>query len=356
MNLNQYMQNGIGCLINTAGRFYLNSKEGRKFLAGIAPQIKISANLRENFEEKGTHIPSFLIASVASQCNLHCAGCYARAGGACNEMNAAPDLSAADWSAIFTEAASLGISFILLAGGEPLTRRDVMITASKYSNLVFPIFTNGTMIDDDYLQLFRTHRNLVPIFSVEGNQAETDARRGAGIHAKIEAAMAHLAESNMLFGTSITVTNQNMDVVVREDFLSNLREKGCGIVIYVEYVPVQAGSEALALSSTEQAVLNQKCSAFKNRFNDMVLLSFPGDEAAMGGCLASGRGFFHINPKGGAEPCPSSPYPKYNLRDTSIKQVLESGYFEKLREIAAKAGPHIGGCVLFDREAEVRAL
>ncbi|NLW79504.1 MAG: radical SAM protein [Ruminococcaceae bacterium] len=356
MNLNKLLQQGIGSIMKTAGRFYLNNKTGRSFLARMAPQISKSARLREQNEAAGTHIPAFLIASVASQCNLHCAGCYARAGGCCSGATAKPDLTCGEWDRIFSEASSLGVSFVLLAGGEPLTRPDVITTAARHPELIFPIFTNGTMMDEATLRLFDQNRNLIPVVSIEGAQTETDTRRGAGTHAKIETAMAHMARRDMLFGASITVTRENLHEVLQPEFLANLRNKGCGIVFYVEYVPAQAGTEALALTEAELETLNRACDTLKSRFKDMVVLSFPGDEAAMGGCLASGRGFFHISPTGDAEPCPFSPFAKHNLKDASMKEVLQSRYYAKLREMAAQAGPRTGGCVLFQRQAEVQAL
>lgn len=356
MNLNLFMQNGITDILKTAGRFYMRSKMGRAFLAHILPQIKKSASIREKAETSGIHIPPFLIASIASQCNLHCAGCYARAGGACHENESKMDLSKGEWANIFEEAAALGVSFILLAGGEPLIRRDVIAAAAEFPNLIFPIFTNGTLIDADYLSLFNQNRNLIPVLSMEGTENDTDARRGSGIHAKIETAMSKHKKQKILFGVSVTVTSENMNTVLTKAFLSDLRNSGCGVVFFVEYVPIEKGTENLALNEMDIEKLKQNTDALKTHFDDMVILSFPGDEEAMGGCLASGRGFFHINPSGGAEPCPFSPYAKYNLRDSSIRQVLSSSYFNELRTIAACADPHTGGCVLFEREKEVQAL
>lgn len=102
-------------------------------------------------------------------------------------------------------------------------------------------------------------------------------------------------------------------------------------------------------------IMEEKVSALKSRFVNMMIVSFPGDEEKMGGCLASGRRFFHINPNGGAEPCPFSPYAQMNLKEQTIKEVLRSGYFEKLCTIAAVAG-HDGGCTLFREERQVKLV
>ena len=88
----------------------------------------------------------------------------------------------------------------------------------------------------------------------------------------------------------------------------------------------------------------------------MVFISFPGDEKATGGCLAAGRGFFHINSHGGAEPCPFSPYSDINVKNTSLRQALRSPLFTALREQHVLTEEHSGGCVLFEKKDTVEAL
>ncbi|QQO08736.1 radical SAM protein [Breznakiella homolactica] len=359
MNLNIFMQKGIANIMKTAGRFYLNSRKGRAFLARIIPEITRSAALREENEKAGCHVPPFLIASIASRCNLSCAGCYARAGGAlkdtaCGGGLSPADLSAEEWMAVFAEAANLGTAFILLAGGEPLMRRDVITAAASMPSLVFPVFTNGTLMDGEFLSLFDENRHLIPVLSLEGNREATDVRRGTGVYAGVESAMAELKERRILFGVSVTVTRENMAEVLAESYTAELRSRGCGIVFFVEYVPAEPGTESLALDKAGQEELQRRTQGLKGRFSDTVILSFSGDEEAMGGCLASGRGFFHINPKGGAEPCPFSPFAKENIKNASLRDILGSRYFGEIRNLAA--GNHTGGCVLFEKEAEVRAI
>ena len=67
-------------------------------------------------------------------------------------------------------------------------------------------------------------------------------------------------------------------------------------------------------SGVEKAVDN-----YQSENEDIVLLCFPGDELSMGGCMAAGREFFHINSHGDAKPCPFSPYSDINVKDTSLK-------------------------------------
>jgi MoaA/NifB/PqqE/SkfB family radical SAM enzyme len=356
MNINGFMEQGISSAVKTAARFYLSGKAGRSFIAGLGPEMQKNAFIRERYEREGVHVPAFLIASIASRCNLHCAGCYARASGTCASDDAVPELNTEQWEEIFREAAALGVSFILLAGGEPLLRSDIIRTAARCQSIVFPIFTNGTMIDDTYLTLFDENRNLIPVLSIEGNAEETDRRRGTGVSENIDAVIKQLSRRKILFGVSITVTNQNREEVTISEFVKKLRDRGCGLAFYVEYVPAESGTEHLVLSEAECRALNERMLALRKAFSNMIILSFPGDEEKMGGCLAAGRGFFHINPSGGAEPCPFAPFAKFSLRDRSMLDVLKSDYFQRLQELEMNAQSHTGGCTLFALKEQVQEL
>ncbi len=356
MNLNLLMNQGIRTILKTAGHFYIKDRQGRAFLSHMAPRIQKSIECRNQYEQDGIHIPTFLIASITSKCNLHCSGCYSRANGACNDRLSRTDLSTEEWLNIFDQASDLGIPFVLLAGGEPFMRPDLIAGAARNKDVIFPVFTNGTMIDNDCLTLLEENRNVIPVFSIEGNDEQTDMRRGDGVSMTVHTAMNALREKGVLFGASITVTRENMHIVTTPSFMADLRNKGCGLVFFVEYVPAAEGTEYLALTTEDLEVLAAAVSVLKKKTRDMIILSFPGDEAAMGGCLASGRGFFHVNAAGGADPCPFSPYAKYNLRTSSILDVLKSDYFAKLREIAESAGEHVGGCTLFDQKDRVSAV
>lgn len=357
MEFNEYMEQGIGSIAATLSNFYLADKNGKEFLLTFAAELQKSAQIRSEHEKDGLHIPPFLIASIASQCNLHCAGCYARADGMCAESHVQKEMSAEDWKKVFKEASELGISFILLAGGEPLLRREIIHNAAEFSNILFPIFTNGTLLDEHYLNLLDKYRNLVPVFSIEGDAMQTDVRRGSGVSKSVDSAMNKLSERGILFAASVTMTKENLKLVVSESFISQLRTAGCGALFFVEYVPAERGTENLVLSETQAEWLNEQTSKFKAIYNDMSIFSFPGDEKYMGGCLAAGRGFFHISPFGSAEACPFSPFSKMNLKHSSILEILESPFFADIREISKKgANDHSGGCTLFNYESEVRQL
>lgn len=353
MNLTEYMNAAIAGIVGDALRVSLKNPRESAFLLRAAASQQKAAERRRAAEAAGRHVPPFLIASIAARCNLHCAGCYARANRSCSD-SAAGELAADRWDRIFGEAEELGVSFLLLAGGEPLTRRDVLERAAGHPGLIFPVFTNGTMFDG-FLDLFDAHRNLIPVLSIEGGREETDARRGAGTYRLLERAMEDLNRRGILYGASVTVTKKNLEQVSGSGFADGLERSGCRLVFFVEYVPVDPETAELAPGGAGRMVLGRRLEALRSE-SRMLFLSFPGDEKVLGGCLAAGRGFFHINARGGAEPCPFSPYSDCSLRDGTLSQALDSALFRRLREKGLTEAEHAGGCALFARESEVRAL
>ncbi len=350
--LTAYLNKGIKNLVSGVLRSALGNPKESAFLLKFIKSADKNAEKREIHEANGLHVPAFLIASVTTSCNLFCKGCYARANGICGEKTNKNLLPAEKWADLFAQASGLGVSFCLLAGGEPLLRKDVMEKAAKIPGIIFPIFTNGTVIGGDYVKLFDRHRNLIPVFSVEGGKEQTDERRGAGTYDKIISAIKALGKKKILFGASVTVTAQNINEITSDEFLKNLEELGNRLVFYIEYVPAD-GETGLAPTEKDRKRMDEKLSALREKYPKMMFLSFPGDEQYMGGCLAAGRGFFHIGPDGAAEACPFSPYSDTDLKKSTLKQALSSPFFRALQERGLSGGAHDGGCTLFENEAAV---
>lgn len=355
-DLQNYLIKGVEGVVADALKATLKNPKESAFMLRFAAASRSASKKRRIAEDGGEHIPPFLIASITSQCNLHCAGCYSRCNHATVDSEPVKQLTGDEWLSIFDEADELGISFIILAGGEPMLRRDVIEAAGQKQNILFPVFTNGTFIDERYFTLFDRCRNLVPVMSIEGSRQVTDERRGEGIYDKLTANMDEFKKRGLIFGASVTVTSQNIEEVTSQTFLESLAEKGCKAVIFVEYVPMTDDSRSLALSDSDRDDLMNAIQHIREKNSDMVLIAFPGDEKSSGGCVAAGRGFFHINSHGGAEPCPFSPYSDINVKNTSLREAMHSPLFTALRDGSILMDDHTGGCVLFEKRDMVEAL
>jgi MoaA/NifB/PqqE/SkfB family radical SAM enzyme len=312
---------------------------------------KKAAKLREKLSQEGLNVPPLLIFSITKRCNLNCAGCYSKLLHTVDE----PELTNDRFNEILNEAQELGISIILLAGGEPLVRREMLSIAAQYTGTIFPIFTNGLLLDKDYAQFLARYPHLVPVISIEGEEEETDLRRGEGVYNSFHEATTELNHRSVLWGVSLTVTTKNIDKVLSEDYAKSLIDKGCRLFFYVEYVPVEEGSEALLLSDAQKASVQPRVDVLMAKLPAMFI-AFPGDEDQYDGCLAAGRGFMHINPGGKVEPCPFAPFSDTDLRYGTLRDALSSEFLEKVRESHHLLKEGKGGCALWANREWVKGL
>ena len=355
-SLQEHIARGVEKIVADTLKATLRDPRESAFMVKFAAAANKATKRRLELAKEGLHVPSFLIASITSACNLHCAGCYSRCNEATVDTEPVKQLTTEEWKAIFREAESLGVSFIMLAGGEPLLRWDVIEAAGGMKNLLFPIFTNGTYLDDKTFDQLDRCRNLIPVISIEGDREKTDSRRGEGVYDRLIAGMDRLHERNLLFGTSITVTTENIREVTSPAFMEKLVSRGCKLAIFIEFVPVTEEARHLAPGDEERAYLLEATQKLRQAFPELVALAFPGDEKADEGCMAAGRGFFHINSHGGAEPCPFSPYSDVNVRDMGVRGALKSPLFMALRDGGVLDNDHVGGCVLYEQRELVERI
>lgn len=355
-NIQEYMTHGVEQVVADAIKATLRNPKESIYMLKFAKATKAASKKRALLEAEGEHIPPFLIASITSNCNLHCAGCYSRCNKSTDDSEPVNQLTDDEWLGVFNEADELGISFILLAGGEPLLRKGVIEAAGRKQNILFPIFTNGTYMSERFFNLFDKYRNLIPIMSIEGEKETTDQRRGKGVYDKLISNMDELNSRGLIYGASVTVTTENVREVSSEGFIGRLSDKGCKAVIFVEFVPVTDDSAHLAPGDAEREYLKNEIMRLRQDHPEIVFISFPGDEKSSDGCIAAGRGFFHINSHGGAEPCPFSPYSDINVKDTSLREAMKSKLFRILQEEGVLLDDHDGGCVLYEKRHEIEAL
>lgn len=306
---------------------------------------------RQYWLRQGVTVPPLLIISVTHQCNLRCKGCYAQA----HHRPPQPELSLARLREIIKEAKQLGFAIVMLAGGEPLTRPELLTMAADFPELIFPVFTNGLLINDTVIGHFQNHQNVIPVLSIEGDLKTTDERRGAGTYDTLRQTLARLQAKSLFYGVSITVTRHNFEIVTSAAYVQALIENGCKLFFLVEYIAVKAGTEDWLIGAEQRAQLIQITQTLRSRY-PALFIAFPGDEEQFGGCLAAGRGFIHVSPEGNLEPCPFSPYSDTNLNEISLKDALQSPLLSAIRSNHHRLSETAGGCALWENRHWVSSL
>jgi MoaA/NifB/PqqE/SkfB family radical SAM enzyme len=342
----------VRALFSDAVRITLRDPSVAAFFVRMRRAQRTAERRRTQLAEEGVHVPPFMIISVTGRCNLACTGCYAQA----QDRHEEPDMTPAELLSVVRQGRDLGVGIMLLAGGEPMTRAEELLTiAREVPDVVFPVFTNGTLLGESLVGRIRGQRNIVPVISLEGYAAETDARSGDGVAGRALAAIARMRRAGVFFGTSLTVTRLNIDTVLDEQYLDGLMGLGCRLFFFVEYVPVREGTESLVLDSAQRARLAAAVASLQKRLPGLFI-AFPGDEEAFGGCLAAGRGFIHISPSGRVEPCPFAPYSDASVRDTPLRGALASPLLAAIRDNHDRLTETSGGCALWSQREWVRSL
>lgn len=329
---------------------YRNPSMVKTVLQAIRFQKK-AARKREEYQKQGLQVPPYMIISITNQCNLRCQGCYARAQHRPVEREMGHD----QLRSVIAEAKDLGISFVFLAGGEPLIRPDILDITNALPEVIFPLFTNGLLITDETIARLREQKNVIPIISLEGYETETDGRRGSGVYSHLRGTFEKLRISGIFFGLSFTVSRTNFDTVTNEIFIHQLMASGCRLFFFVEYVPVKEGTADRVIIDEQRSALAGILDSFRLRF-PALFISFPADEEAFGGCLSAGRGFIHISAEGDLEPCPFAPYSDSNLKDLSLKEALQSELLSRIRQNHAELTETSGGCALWEKRDWVKSF
>ncbi|MEA4884318.1 MAG: radical SAM protein [Clostridia bacterium] len=342
---------GLISLLGTAARICAKDPSQAAYMLKVMNWQRRAQDTRARWEKQGVHVPPFMIISVTSSCNLHCKGCYAHAQARAEKG----DMDDATLTRALDEGRELGISVVMLAGGEPLVRKGLLDVAARYPEIIFPMFTNGVLIDGAMADRLRRLRNVVPVISVEGRQDVTDDRRGDGVWARISRAAVQLQQARVFFGASLTVRRDTVNMITSDEFVSDFVSSGCRIFFFVEYVPVEEGTQEWELTPNQRGELMARVESLRSRM-PALFVAFPGDEEATGGCLAAGRGFVHISSGGDVEPCPFAPYSDASLGGMSLKDALNSSFLKSIRDHHEELGETTGGCALFRRRELVAAL
>ncbi len=306
---------------------------------------------RRALSEQGLTIPTLMIMSITNKCNLSCKECYAQA----IQREQKTELTSNELNSIFSQASMLGISIILLAGGEPFTRPDIIQVTQNHPDIIFPVFTNGLLIEKATIKSMEKQKNLMPIISIEGYENETDLRRGDGVYNQFLKTTCKLKDRNLFWGVSITVTRTNFDLVTNDEFIKKITKCGCKIFFFVEYVPIKEETAELAPTDEQRVKLLQLIESLRAN-HKALFVAFPGEEEKYGGCLSSGRGFVHISADGSLEPCPFSPYSDVNLKDVSLYEALQSDFLSELRANPDMLAETSGGCALWENRDWVQSI
>ncbi|MBD3181311.1 radical SAM protein [Candidatus Poribacteria bacterium] len=323
----------------------VHPKVRRKILENwLINSFFLGANKRDDYtREYGCYPPTLMVISPTMRCNLNCYGCYAS-----EYTKKDSDLSYELVDRIFTEAKNIGIHFIVVSGGEPFVRKDLLDLYEKHSDIGFQIYTNGSLIDQPTVERLAELGNVMPCISIEGFEKETDERRGKGHFNTIMDTMDRMREAGMVFGFSVTSTRHNTDIIISDEFMAMLVEKGATLGWYFTYIPIGRNPDISLMQTPEQRdKQRQRVSELRNNY-PILLADFWNDGWLTNGCICAGERYFHINAHGDVEPCVFVHYAMDNIKEKPLAEALNSPLFRKMRDRRPYCKNPLRPCTLID--------
>ncbi len=114
---------------------------------------------------------------LTHRCNLMCVHCYLGPQSSQQSMRES-ELSTRRVLSIIDEIVEAGCLYLLITGGEPLLRKDFkeIYRHAKINGLLVTVFTNGTLITDEILELFANFPPQAVEISIYGATAATHER------------------------------------------------------------------------------------------------------------------------------------------------------------------------------------
>ena len=301
----------------------------------------------EGFSRSVLHqrVPFSGSLALTHRCNLRCPHCYARGE---NQEQAASELDTAQWRRIIGEIKDAGCLYLLLTGGEPRLRDDFLESYSLAKRIGFlvTVFTNGTLISDRVLGLFRELPPRLVEISLYGASAET--------HDRVTGVPGSFGRTHQgierLLGQGVEVGLKSVLMTLNRDEFSAMGEfaRGLGVKFRVDAAifPTLAGDPGpIDLRvSPEQAVAvemadPQRAREWREYADNFRLVPYGG----MAFACSAGRTNFHVDPDGMLYPCLVVRSFRYSLRTGSFAHGWDHE-IARIREESAAPGFRCARC------------
>ena len=310
--------------------------------------------VRANREKYGCNIPWQILLDPTSACNMKCKGCWAA------EYGYKQSLTNEEMESVISQAVELGTHFFMFTGGEPLIRKnDIIKLCEDHPDCAFMAYTNGTLIDDAFCEEVKRVGNLTFALSVEGSEESNDYRRGEGAYKNTMKAMELLKKHKCLYGISVCYTRKNLDYVTSEEFIDTMIAAGVKFAWYFNYMPVGHGADKeLIPTPAQRKMMYFWVRKMRNSATGkpLMVIDFQGDGEYVGGCIAGGRNYFHINSAGDIEPCVFIHYSDANIRTHTLLQALQNPLFMEYHKGQPFNDNHLRPCPMLENPDKLREM
>lgn len=296
-------------------------------------------NLARSCEENhgyGTNVKGFHL-NYSNKCNFQCPHCFTKSGaGEFGETK----LTYEDIKRLADEADALGAYEIDVQGGEPLLNENLfeILDAIGTDRFYVYVTTNGWFLDEKMAnRLAQSGVDRVSV-SIDAFTAEEhdQFRKKKGAYEQCMKALKYTQQAGMKAYVNIVVGHYNAQSQELKEFVSYLEENNWGIVFNCASPSGNwKGNYDVMLTEEDTKVLEQMKKDYPDIIRDLWNFLNPNDKQLVYGCPAVN--WFYVTPLGDVLPCPYIHTKMGNIREDSLKIILERGFsVRKFREFSSK--------------------
>ena len=314
-----------------------------KFMYNFGWKSMRNINRFEKRQAKGKpFFPAFVMISVTESCNLSCSGCWVSGGGR-------RELSLEQLDGIITSCKQKGSCFFGILGGEPLMYGHLLNVLKKHSDCYFQLFTNGTLLTEEYVMKLKKMGNVTPLISIEGLKKESDVRRGRNdVFEKTLAGVRACRKAKLIFGVAASICKSNYNELVSREYIDFIAKEGAHYLWYYLYRPVGANPNPANALDREEVLSFRRFIVEQRKNAPLFIIETYWDDKGNALCPGATGMSHHISPSGAIEFCPPLQMAKdyINHDGTNMEEVFKNSEFlADMRKMTAESSR---GCILLE--------
>ena len=281
--------------------------------------------------------------NTTRQCNQFCAHCYRDARPEAD----AGELTTEEGLGLLDEVAKAGFRIMVLSGGEPLLRADILdlIRHGSETGLRVVLGTNGTLLTPEWVAKLKAAGCARVGISLDSTDAAIHDRFRCmeGAWERSVQGMRYCREAGLPFQIHTTVTERNRDEILALTDLAVSLGAAAHHIFFLVPTGRGEGIERESLRAQEyEKLLNrvlEKQQTVEIELKPTCAPHFMRIAKRRGipmrftkGCLA-GTHYCVITPTGDVHPCPYLPLAVGNVRETPFSEIWrDSSVFRELRD------------------------
>ena len=283
-----------------------------------------SKQLRDKWERRGVHVPLLMSANISRYCDMNCRSCLRDHIEMTEQEHYQPQITVHEWERVFREAEGLGVRFLFLMGGKPLRCKEILKRLRYFDKMVFSVFTNGTLMDEEHLQLFKAYPHISPLLNLAGcvGTESTPHSKGSHLYGSLMAGMSWLMHREIPYGAHAVMTGKNYLQLLDTGFLIELIRRKCETVIYMENGQGE-------LSSEERIYVVERIKELRILFPEIQLWFRPREDKVEASSMAAGERFLQVTHQGYVEPHRMSGLARKNIREAPLEEILRDDIYER---------------------------